>query len=172
MTNDIDQSQRSARWPWLIGGAVLVVAAVAVTLLLTAGHAGNGNRPAAATNTASGSDYDLSSPQAAAESFARAAKTGSGDTLLDLACVGRPACVREHAPTLTEAQLTEARTFIREGVFELAEHLKGAEFTTPVEGTTPGTKNVPYHTPAMAGDASLTLTFVQSGGEWLYYQPA
>jgi hypothetical protein len=151
--------------PWLIAGAVVVVAAVAVTLVLTTGDDGDGQRAAPAKK----GGYDLSSPQAAAESFVAAARTGSGDKLLTLACVGRPACVREHG--VTEPELTEAQDTIREGVYELAVHLEKAEFAKPVDGEEPGTKEVPYRTPEMTGDAYLSLTFVQSGGDWLYYRP-
>jgi hypothetical protein len=145
---------------------------VVVTLVLTAGGGssdGSGDRSAAATSTTTSTDQ--STPRQAAEDFAAAAGTGSGDTLLALTCVGQPACVSEHAAELSDAQLGEAQDFIREGVFELAEHLKGAEFTTAVDGAEPGTKDVPYRTPAMTGDAYLTLTFVQSGGDWLYFRP-
>jgi hypothetical protein len=154
----------------LIAGAVVVVAAVVVTLVATTGD-DDGGRPAAATTAQKKTGgYDLSTPRAAAESFVAAAKTGSGDKLLALACVGRPACVREHG--LTGAELTEAQDTIREGVFELAVHLEKAEFATPVDGDEPGTKEVPYRTPEMTGDAYLSLTFVKSGGDWLYYRPA
>jgi hypothetical protein len=154
-----------ARWPWLIAGAVAVVAAVAVTLALTNG----GDQPTAATPRKPG--YDLRTPEAAAKSLVMAARTGSGDTLLRLTCVGRRTCVREHAASVDQARLTEARDTIRDGVFELAEHLKHAEFTRAVDGDEPGTKNVPYRTPEMKGDAYLTLTFVRSGGDWLFYSP-
>jgi hypothetical protein len=156
-------SRRRSPWPWVIAGAVVVVAVV-----LTSGDGGSGDRSAAPTSTAAGKDQ--SDPQQAAEDFAAAAGTGSGDALLALTCVGHPICVREHAPDMTDAQLAEAQDFIREGVYELAEHLKGAEFTTAVDGAEPDTKNVPYRTPAMTGDAYLTLTFVQSDGDWLYVQ--
>ncbi|MFL6123196.1 hypothetical protein [Actinophytocola sp.] len=162
------------RSPWLWGTAVAVVAvAVVVAMMSFTGHAGNGDG-AAAPGTATGSaerGYDLSSPASAAKSFASAARTGSGDTLLGLTCVGRLACVREHAAGASEPQVEEARNTIREGVFELAEHLKGVEFTAAVDGEEPGTKNVPYRTPAMTGDAYLSLTFIQSDGDWLYYTP-
>lgn len=149
---------------------MVVVAAVVVTLVLTTGDDDSGGQPAAAPTTAKKSGgYDLTSPQAAAESFVAAAKTGSGDKLLALACVGRPACVREHG--VTEPELTEAQDTIREGVYELAVHLEKAEFATPVDGPEPGSKEVPYRTPEMTGDAYLSLTFVQSGGDWLYYRP-
>jgi hypothetical protein len=164
-------SERRSPWWWVIAGAVVVVAAVAVTLVLTPGTDGSDDRSAAPKARAK-SGYDLSSPQAAAESFARAADTGSGDTLLTLACVGRPACVQEHAAALSEAELADQQAFIREGVFELSVHLKDAEFAAAVNGPEPGTKNVPYRTPQMTGDAYLSLTFVQSGDDWLYYQPA
>ena len=152
----------------------MIVAAVVVTLALTAGETASDDHGDAATKTTTASDkpgYDLSTPQAAATSFAAAAETGSGDTLLELACVGRPACVSEHAE-IGEEQLADAQATIRDGVYELATHLKGAEFTTAIDGATPGTKDVPYRTPAMTGDAYLTLTFVQSDGDWLFYLPA
>lgn len=165
-------SQRRSWWPWLIAGVAVVVAAVVVTLALPRGTADDsdargGRTPSGKPDTG----YDLSTPQAAAESFAKAAKTGSGDTLLSLTCVGRQACAEEHATGLSEAELTEARTTIREGVYELAVHLEKAEFATPVDGQAPGTKDVPYRTPEMTGDAYLSLTFVRSGGDWLYYNP-
>lgn len=147
--------------PWMIAGAV--VAAVGVTLVVATGD------DAPAPTSADRPGYDLSSPTAAAESFARAARTRSGNTLLTLTCVGHADCVHEHAADLTETQLDEARATIRDGVYELAEHLKGAEFTTAVDGQEPGTMNVPYRTPAMT--SSLTLTFVRSGHDWLYYLP-
>jgi hypothetical protein len=165
--------ERRASWPWLIGGGVVVVVAVVVTMVLTSGHAGSGDRTTAGPkSTAAGKPgYDLSSPEAAAESFVAAAKTGDGDTLLGLACVGRPACVEEHAAQADEAQVTEAQDTIREGVFELSVHLEDAKFTAAVDGDTPGTKNVPYRTPEMTSDAYLTLTFIKSGDDWLYYRP-
>jgi hypothetical protein len=171
---------RRSSLPLWIAGAVVVVAAVVVTLVLTAGGTASDTsgkaRAAAPTDTSdtakADGEYDLSTPEAAAESFAAAAGTGSGDELLELACIGRPACVTEHAAATDPAQLAEAQSVLRDGVFELAEHLKGAEFVTPIDGATPGTKDVPYRTPAMTGDAYLTLTFVQSGGDWLYYSPA
>ncbi|HEX6353312.1 hypothetical protein [Actinophytocola sp.] len=167
---------RRSALPWVIAGAVVVVAGVAVTLVLTTGDAESPDRNAAAPKTTAsgderGGEYDLSTPEAAAKAFAAAAETGSGDTLLELACVSRPACVSEHAAGLSEAQLTETRDVIRDGVYELAEHLKGAEFAIPIDGAAPGTKDVPYRTPAMTGDAYLTLTFVQSEDDWLYYSP-
>jgi hypothetical protein len=173
-------SQRRSSLPWLIAGAVAVVAAV-VTFLLTTGDDGDDQRAAGATDASTpastppssaeqGSTYDLSTPEAAAASFAAAAGTGSGETLLELACVGRLACVAEHIPGASEEQLTEGRNQIREGVYELSQHLGGAEFGTAVDGAEPGTKDVPYRTPEMTAD--LTLTFVQSEGEWLYYRPA
>jgi hypothetical protein len=181
-THPTSPSRRRSPWPWAIGGAALTVAVV-LTLVLTSGDdSGTGSgtdggaRDAAPTTTTTGSrvpgGYDLSTPQAAAESFAAAAATGSGETLLELACVGRPACAGEHAADVDEARLSEVRNTIRDGVYELAQHLDGAEFTSAVDGTEPGTKDIPYRTPAMTGDAYLTLTFVQSDGDWLYYQPA
>jgi hypothetical protein len=177
-------SQRRSSLPWLIAGAVAVVAAV-VTFLLTTGDDGGTDggdqRAAGATDTSTpvstppssaeqGSTYDLSTPEAAAASFAAAAGTGSGEALLELACVGRLACVAEHLPGASEEQLTEGRNQIREGVYELSQHLGGAEFGTAVDGAEPGTKDVPYRTPEMTAD--LSLTFVQSEGEWLFYRPA
>jgi hypothetical protein len=170
-------SRRRSPLPWVIAGAVVVVAAVVVTLVLTTGDDDGGDRGAAATSTTTVADEpstgdDLSTPEAAAESFAATAETESGDALLELACVGRPACVAEHAAGLDEAQLAEAQATIREGVYELAVHLEGAEFTAAVDGAEPGTKDVPYRTPEMTGDAYLTLTFVEFDGDWLFYQPA
>lgn len=111
------------RWPWVLAGVVVVIAAVVVTLVLTAGGADGGAESAAPPSTKTsaakaGTDepYDLSSPETAAASFVAAAKSGSGDLLVSLACVGRPACVREHAAEATEAQLAEAQNVIREGV--------------------------------------------------------
>jgi hypothetical protein len=174
-TEPQDVSERRTRLPWVIAGGLVVVAAVAVTMMLATGHAGDG-APTNAASTASakakaGAEYDLSSPQAAAESLVKAAKTGSGETLLGLTCVGRPDCVREHATAMSEQQLAEAQDTIREGVFELGQHLAEAEFTSAVDGDEPGTKEVPYRTPEMTGDAYLSLTFIQSGGDWLFYQP-
>lgn len=173
-------SPRRSPTPWLIAGAVVVVVAVVFTLVLTT--SGDDSDDSDARNTAAtspatategpGTGYDLRTPEAAAESFATAAGTGSGDTLLGLACVGRPACVSEHAAGESEAALAEEQDTIRAGVYELSVHLEGAEFTTAVDGPEPGTKNVPYRTPAMTGDAYLTLTFVEFEGEWLYYRPA
>jgi hypothetical protein len=179
--NTESPSRRRRPLPWLIGGAVVVVAVVVGTVLLTTGHAGDGGEPRAAAPTTAATPasatapegtYDLSTPEEAARSFAAAANTGSGEALLELACVGRLACVSEHAAGASEEQLTDGRNQIREGVYELAEHLGGAEFGPAVDGTAPGTKDVPYRTPAMAGDAQLTLTFVQSEGDWLFYSPA
>jgi len=163
---------RRSSWPWVIAGAVVVVAAVVVTLALTAGD-GAGTGSAAVPSTTAGPDQPgaLDTPEGAAASFVAAARTGSGDKLLGLACVGRPACVHEHAAEVTGAQLTEAQDTIREGVYELAVHLEGAEFSSAVAGVEPGTKDVPYRTPAMTGDAYLTLTFIRSDGDWLYFVP-
>lgn len=172
MTSESTESQGKARWPWLLGATVVVVVAVVVSLLLVTGHAGSGERSTPAKAAARAQGYDLSTPEAAAESLVKAAKTGSADALLDLTCVGRPACVREHAASVTEAALTEERDTISEGRFELAEHLKDAEFATAVDGDAPGSKEVPYRTPEMTGDAYLSLTFVRTGGDWLYYRPA
>lgn len=167
---------------WLLAWAVVVVAVVAVTLMLTTGHAGGGEDDATeatpdkktaastATSTASSSGYDLSTPVAAAKSFATAAATNDGEALLSLACVGHLSCVDEH--DLDAARLADARAVISENAYELADHLKGAEFAPAVDGTVPGTKDVPYRTPAMADGTTLTLTFVQSGGDWLYLGPA
>ena len=152
---------------WVLAGAVVVVAVAAVTVVLTSGD----GDPTAAPRPSGKPGYDLSSPKAAAESLAKAATTGSGDTLLRLTCVGHQDCVREHAATLSQDQVAEERDTIREGVYELAEHLKGAEFAAAVDGDEPGTKSVPYRTPAMTGDGYLSLTFVKSGDDWLYYRP-
>jgi hypothetical protein len=156
-----------------------VVAGAAVVTLTACSDSGTGQNPTTTappptTSSASGSDsgYDLSSPQAAAESFAAAAETGSGDELLTLTCIGHAACASEHAAGISDEELTAVQSTIRDGVYELADHLKGAEFTTPVDGPAPGTKNVPYRTPELTGDAYLTLTFVESGGDWLYLQPS
>lgn len=166
-------SPRRSWWPWLLAGVAVVVAAVVVAVVLPKGTAGDGDaRAAAPTTKKAAGGYDLSSPQAAAESFAKAAKTGSGDTLLSLTCVGHRSCVQEHAADLSDAELAEARTTIREGVYELAVHLEKATFATPVDGQAPGTKDVPYRTPEMTGDAYLSLTFIQSGDDWLYFVPA
>lgn len=170
---------RRPSWPWVVGGAVVVVVAVVVALVLTAGgtESDDPNTAAAKTTTATtsaagpDSEYDLSTPQAAAKSFAAAAETGSGDTLLGLACVGRPSCISEHAAGVSEAQLAEAQSTIRDGVYELSDHLKGADFTSAVDGAEPGTKDVAYRTPAMTGGDAY-LTFVQSGDDWLFYLPA
>lgn len=176
---DLSSPRRALRW--LIGGAVVVVVAVVGTLLLTSGTDDSDDAPRRAGGTSTpgtsgepaaddpAAAYDLSTPEAAAASFAAAAGTGSGDTLLELSCVGRLACVTEHVGDVSEEELTAGRDQIREGVFELGEHLKGVEFGTAVDGAEPGTKAVPYRTPAMTGDA--TLTFVQSEGDWLYYLP-
>jgi hypothetical protein len=165
------QSRQRSSWPWLIAAIAVVVVAAVGTLFLTTDDTESDAPKAATTAGADKPDtgYDLSTPEAAAKSFAAAAKTGSGDTLLGLACVGRPACAREHA--VSDAQLTEAQDTIREGVYELGDHLKSAEFTSAVDGDEPGTKKVPYRTPEMTGDAYLTLTFVQSDGDWLFYSP-
>ena len=179
-TEPAEPSRRRASWWWL-AWAVVVVAVTAVTLMLTTGHAGDGETGAAdgtpvrtatstATSTAGDSGYDLTTPEAAAKSFAAAAATNDGDTLLSLACVGHLACVDEH--DLDPDRLTAARAVITENTFELADHLTGAEFSPAVDGAVPGAKDVPYRTPAMTGDALPTLTFVQSGGDWLYLGPA
>jgi hypothetical protein len=160
---------RRSPWPWMIAGAVVVIAAVVVTLVITATGAADENT--AGKPHAAKPGYDLSTPEAAAKSLAAAAKTGSGDTLLGLACIGRPACVEEHAAGVSQSDLSVAQNTIRDGVFELAEHLKQAEFTKAVNGAEPGMKDVPYRTPEMKGDAYLTLTFVKSGDDWLYYSP-
>lgn len=182
-TEPPDTTRRRASSWWWITCAVLVVAAAAVALVLTTGHAGGGGNDAtdrATTRTATatsppsstaGSGYDLSTPETAAESFAAAAATGSGDTLLALSCVGHLPCVHEHAADLDPAQVTDARTMISENAHELAHHLNGATFAPAVDSGVPGTKDVPYRTPAMTGNTSLTLTFVQSDGEWLYLGP-
>jgi hypothetical protein len=175
-TEPAEPNRRRIYW-WLAWAAV-VVAVVAVTLMLTTGHAGGGDNEAAeattgkktATSTASGGAYDLSSPTAAATSFAAAAATNDGEALLTLACVGHVACVDEQG--LDAAKLADARAVISENAFELADHLKGAEFAPAVDGAVPGTKDVPYRTPAMADGTTLTLTFVQSGDDWLYLGPA
>lgn len=170
----------SRRLQWLIGGAVVVVAAAVGTLLLATGTEDDGDRKAAATTGTGGSStpttagaqeaaYDLSTPEAAAKSFAAAADTGSGETLLELACVGHLACATQQAPGVAEPQLSDARSQISEGVYELAVHLKGVEFGAAVEGAVPGTKDVPYRTPEATGP--LNLTFVQFEGDWLYYSP-
>lgn len=165
-------SQRRASWPWMIAGAAVVVVAVVVAFVLATGGTASDDHAVTATGTAAGSDGpDLSDPRAAAKSFAAAAATGSGDKLLDLTCVGRPACVREHATGMSDAQLAEAQDTIRAGVYELGDHLTDAEFSTAVDGAAPGIKEVPYRTPAMTGDGYLKLTFVQSEGDWLYYSP-
>jgi hypothetical protein len=175
---DTTRGRPTSRW-W-IAGAVVVVGAVAAAVVLTTGHAGGGENDAAGstpkrtgtpTSTASGG-YDLSTPETAAQSLAAAAATGSGDTLLSLACVGHLPCVDEHAADLDAARLADARAVISENAYELAHHLTGAEFAPAVDGAVPGSKDVPYRTPAMTGDTTLTLTFVQSGGEWLYLGPA
>lgn len=175
MTSPVSSpSGRRAPVSWAAVGAAVVAAAV-VTVVLTAGNddepppnAAAPGTPASTTTNAPG--YDLSTPLAAAESFAAAAGTGSGDALLELTCAGHPACVTEHAAGMSDAQLTETRNTIRDGVYELAQHLRDAEFAEAVDGEVPGSKNVPYRTPAMTGDAYLT--FVRSGGDWLYLHPA
>jgi hypothetical protein len=160
---------RRSPWPWMIAGAVVVIAAVVVTLVITATGAADENT--AGKPRAEHAGYDLSTPEAAAKSLVAAAKTGSGDTLLGLACIGRPACAEEHAAGLSQSDLSIAQNTIRDGVFELAEHLKQARFAKATNGDAPGTKDVPYRTPEMKGDAYLTLTFVKSGPDWLYYNP-
>ncbi|GAB1510054.1 hypothetical protein [Actinophytocola sp. KF-1] len=164
---------RRAAWWWL-AGAVVVVAAVAVTLVLTTGHAGGGENAerASPAGTTAGGGQDLGTPEAAAESFAAAARSGSGAKLLSLACVGHLSCVAEHAAGLDAARLADARAVISENAYELAHHLEGAVFAPAVDGAAPGTKDVPYRTPAMAEGTTLTLTFVHSGGAWLYLGPA
>lgn len=166
----------SRRTQWLIGGVVVVVAAVVGTLLLATGTEDDGDRQAAATTSSTPTSagvqeaaYDLSTPEAAAKSFAAAADTGSGETLLELACVGQLACVTKYAAGVAEPQLADARSQISEGVYELAVHLKGVEFGAAVDGAVPGTKDVPYRTPEATGP--LNLTFVQFEGDWLYYSP-
>ena len=180
-TEQPDATQRRTSSWWWLACAVVVVAAVVAALALTTGHAGGGENdtaggtttspPSSTTTSTASSGYDLSTPESAAESFATAAATGSGDTLLSLACVGHLSCVTEHAPDLDAASLTDARAVISENAYELADHLEGAEFAPAVDGTRPGTKDVPYRTPAMTGGTTVTLTFVQSGGEWLYLGP-
>ncbi|MFC4857905.1 hypothetical protein [Actinophytocola glycyrrhizae] len=113
-------ARRRSPWPWALAATVLVAAAVVATTALATGGTDSDDRSTAATSTTTGSarpgtGYDLSTPQAAAESFAAAAETGSGEELLELACVGRPACVREHAVDMSEAQLADARNTIRDG---------------------------------------------------------
>jgi hypothetical protein len=170
-------TRRRSSWPWAVAGAA---AAVTLTACSGGGTDQNPAAPPPPTSTsasaesaaAPSSGYDLSSPRAAAESFAAAAETGSGDKLLELTCIGHAACASEHAAGMSDAELTEVQATIRDGVYELADHLEGAEFTSPVDGATPGTKDVPYRTPALTGDAYLTLTFVESDGDWLYLQPS
>jgi hypothetical protein len=162
---DPTEPRRRFSWLWLTVGVVVVVAAVVVAMVLTSGHAGGGDRDAAAPTPTGKGQPGLGSPEAAAETFLAAAKSGDGDKLLDLACVGRPACVREHAAGMDAAQLAEAQDSIREGVYELGVHLEHATFTTAVDGDEPGVKKVPYRTPEMTGDAYLSLTFVKSDGD-------
>lgn len=179
MTTSPSEPPTPSRRPQLlIGGAVVVVAAVVGTLLLAKGTEDDGDRQAATTSGAGASstptspgeqEADLSTPEAAAASFAATAGTGSGEALLELACVGHLACATQHVPGVAEPQLSAARSQISEGVYELAVHLKGVEFGAAVDGAVPGTKDVPYRTPEMT--ASLTLTFVQFEGDWLYYSP-
>lgn len=149
----------------------LLACAAALSLLSACTSGGDQNdeptrdpssAPTTTTTTAQGTD--LSTPEAAAAAFVAAAGT---EGLIDLACVGHLPCVAEHAPDAAEADITAAQDTIREGSFELAEHLKGAEFGPAVDGAVPGTKDVPYRTPAMTSD--LTLTFIQSEGQWLYW---
>src|SRR4051794_36690143 len=79
--------RRRSFWPWLIAGTAVVVAAVVVTLALPKGTAGDSDARSTTPSSKPDTGYDLSTPQAAATSFAKAAKTGSGDELLSLACV-------------------------------------------------------------------------------------
>jgi hypothetical protein len=164
MTTQRTQTSRSLL-PWVVAATFVLATAC------DDGGSDAGAAPAPKTQATAARKADPNTPESAAKAFAATARTGSGDKLLAMACVSHPDCVEEHAAGATEAQVTEAQDTIREGVFELGQHLQGAEFAVPIDGPEPNSKDVPYRTPEMAADAYLTLTFVQFQGQWLYFSP-
>lgn len=145
--------------PWLVGSAVVVVAAVVVTLVLTRAGDDRAAKP---------DSYDLSSPEKAAESFAAAARTGDGKAVLRLTCMAHADCLMRQGERVTPERLEDAQDMIVNGVDELAEQLAGVEFGESSEGSMPDTIEVEYRTPRMSDDQRLFLIFVEFDGDWLY----
>jgi hypothetical protein len=162
--------RRRSPVPWVLGAALVVVAAVVVTLVLTLG--GDDDKPGGGTakpgnNSRPTDTYDLSSPEAAAESFVAAAKTRNADTVLSLTCIGTSECVSKHARGASRGEIEKAKDTIRQGVGAYADQYDGAEFGKPRKGSEPGTMEVPYR---IAGrDTEVFMTFIEFEGKWLWY---
>lgn len=173
--------------PWVIGGVVLVVAGLAVTLVLVLGGDDSGNTAdsagggdtTSADSDASGSGEptggngqpDLGSPEAAAESFLAAVMEGDPDAVLALTCIGSEACLAANPPPpdVTDEQLEQAKELIKTKVGELAVQLEGAEFEAAREGSEPGTMEVPYRTRTMDANEEKFMTFIEADGQWYYF---
>lgn len=148
------------RLPWVALAAVLLAAAVVVTLVLSAN-----DEPAPTPDAESG--YDLSTPERAAEAFARAAAAGDGPALLALTCLDDPKCVAEQGPGVA-GQVDEAKQLILASMDDLAAQLAGAEFGQAAEASVPGAMAVSYRTPGMVDGERRALMFVRFEGRWLY----
>jgi hypothetical protein len=143
--------------PWLIIGAVVLTAAVVVSLMLTGDDAPRAEPRDPET-------YDLSSPERAAEAFAAAAASGDGQALLSLTCVAEPKCVAAQQVD----QVRQAKQLIVASVADLATQLDGARFTAATEALVPGAMEVGYRTPGMPTGERRALMFVELDGRWLY----
>ncbi|MPZ82322.1 MAG: hypothetical protein GEV28_18755 [Actinophytocola sp.] len=148
------------RLPWVILAVAVLVAAVVVTLVLTANDA-----PVETPDAESG--YDLSTPERAAESFARAAAAGDGEALLELTCLDDPTCVAQQGAGVAQ-QVDEAKRLILASMADLAAQLDGAVFGKASEAAVPGAMEVSYRTPGMAAGERRSLMFVKFEGRWLY----
>ncbi|HEY0454576.1 hypothetical protein [Actinophytocola sp.] len=154
------------RLPWVLVAVVVLVAAVAVTLLVR-GNPGSGNDEPASSPPSGAARYDLSTPERAAKSFARAAAAGNGKELLALTCLDHPKCVAQQGSLVNE-QVDEAKQLILGGMAGLATQFEGAEFGKATEASVPGARQVPYRTPDMPAGERRALMFVRFEGRWLY----
>jgi len=152
-----DTSLRSRRRPpaWLVGAGGVLVVIVAVALLR-----GGGDDSARA--------QDLSTPESAAEAFARAAAAGDVDGLLAVTCLGDAGCAAEHGGGASTEQITAAKRVLADNVREIGGRFGHAHFTAARAGSEPGTREVDYRLPGMPENERNYLVFVEHQDRWFY----
>lgn len=148
------ETRRRRRPPtWLLIAAGVLAVAAAVTLL----------RGGAAER-----QWDMSTPEGAAEAFASAAAAGDVEGILSVTCLGNGGCAAEHGGGVTTEQIDAAKKVVADHVRDLGGEFASAQFSASQAGTQPGTREVDYRLPGMPEEERHYLVFVKHQDRWLY----
>lgn len=145
---------------WLLGALSAIVVIVVVMLIR-----GGGDEPDA---TGAG-PADVTTPQGAAEAFARASAAGDVAGVLDVTCLGNAGCAAaQGGPNLTPEQIAAAKDVVAANVRDIGARFGYAEFTGVRDGARPGTREVDYRLPGTPAGERNYLVFVEHDGRWFY----